>query len=727
MAGVQTSVGVQDNLSPAFGTMLTAINACLDGFEDLQTVTGAGLDADSIANVRNAMLEAAESAEQTSEEIRRASEEQENLNNTAAQGVSAFDGVLKKVVGIVGAYASFRGAEKVLETADEITSTTARINMMNDGLQSTNEVMNMIYQSAQNARGSYTDMASAVAKLGNNAGAAFNNNTEQIIQFAELVQKQFAIAGASGAEASNAMLQLTQALGSGVLRGDELNSIFEQAPNLIQNIAKYIQDNEQIATQMAEAIGVSYEEMSTNAMGHIRDMASEGYISADIVKNAMFANADEINKKFAEMPMTWAQVGASIQNTALKMFEPVLKKISELTQNESFQTFVNGVIDGFAMLAQISIPVLDAMIVGGAFVVENWDMLAPIIMGVAGALAVYYGWQVASNAISAITTGVHVAMAAAKMAQLAITGGLTAATAAETASQYGLNAAMYACPVVWIIGVIVILIGLFYAGVAAMNKFAGTSISATGIIAGAFAVLGAHIYNDLVVRSWNYIAAFVNFFGNVFNDPVAAVQVLFYDLAINVIGYIANMASAIESIINQIPGVEVSITAGLDNFVAGLEEASQKVKDESEWVEYVGKLDFIDYGDAANAGYNFGQGIDNSVSDFFNADKYMSDLGIDTTQGTGGMQLDDSAMGALGDIAGNTGAVADSLETSEEDLQWIKDIAEREIIDRTVFRDIKVDMGGVNNTVNNMADLDGIGQYLADSISEQMLVSAEGV
>lgn len=705
MAGVRTSVGVQDNLSPAFGTMATAINVCLGAFMDMQTATDEGFDYRSIETARNAMLDVAESANQIEEELRQAQQQQEHLNNTAAHGVGVFDGLVKKAMGLVGVYASFRGAEKVLETADEITSTTARIDMMNDGLQSTEEVMNMIYQSAQNARGSYTDMASAVAKLGNNAGAAFNNNTEQIIQFSELVQKQFAIAGASGTEASNAMLQLTQALGSGVLRGDELNSIFEQAPNLIRSIADYLDVS----------------------IGQIREMASEGQITADIVKNAMFANADEINQKFAEMPMTWSQVGTSIQNTALKMFEPVLKKISQLTQNEAFQTVCNGVIDGFATLAQIAIPVLDAMIESAAFVVENWDMLAPIIMGVAGALAVYYGWQVACNTISAITTGVHVAMAAAKMVQLAISGGLTAATAAETAAQYGLNAAMYACPVVWIIGVIVILIGLFYAGVAAMNKFAGTSISATGVIAGAFAVLGAHIYNDLVVRSWNYIAAFVNFFGNVFNDPVAAVQVLFYDLAINVIGYIANMASAIESIINQIPGVEVSITAGLDNFVAGLEEASQKVKDESEWVEYVGKLDFIDYGDAANAGYNFGQGIDNSVSDFFSADKYMSDLGIDTTQGTGGMQLDDSAMSALGDIAGNTGAVADSLETSEEDLQWIKDIAEREIIDRTVFRDIKVEMGGVNNTVNNMADLDGIGQYLADSISEQMLVSAEGV
>lgn len=707
MAGVSTSVSVQDNMSGAFHAMASAIDTCLGAFLDMQTATAEGFDPTQIELARGAILDVQNATSNVENEIIQAEQAQRRFNAETNNGQCAMDGLLKKVMAVGGAVLSWKAVEKVTETADELTNTTARINMMNDGLKSTDEVMKMIYQSAQNARGSYMDMASVVAKLGNNARDAFGS-TEEVVNFAELVQKQFTIAGASSTEASNAMLQLTQGLSSGVLRGDELNSVFEQAPNLIQTIADYM--------------GVS--------IGEIRELASDGAITADIVKNAMFASADEINAKFASMPTTWAQVGQSLKNQALVMFQPILQMIGKLTQNENFQTVVNGILSGFAMIAQIAYPVLDALITGAGYVVENWSWISPILYGIAGALAVYYGWQLASNAISAVSTGIHVAMAAAKMTQLAVTGGLTAATAAGTAAQFGLNAAMYACPVVWIVGLIIGLIAILYAGVGAYNKFAGASVSATGIIAGAFSVLGAHIYNNFIVRSWNYIAAFVNFFANVWTNPIASVKILFYDLAITVIGYIANMASAIEDVINKIPGVEVSITAGLDNFMSGLESAQQQVKDESEWKEVVGKLDYIDYGEAANAGYNFGKGIDEKVSNLFNPKSLMQGFeGIDGIGGgVGGVpEFDPAALGALEDTAGNTGKMADSLETSDEDLQWIKDIAEREIIDRTVFRDIKVDMGGVKNTVNNMADLDGIGQYLADTISEQMAISAEGV
>ena len=202
--------------------------------------------------------------------------------------------------------------------------------------------------------------------------------------------------------------------------------------------------------------------------------------------------------------------------------------------------------------------VLDLLINGASWVVDNWSWLSPVIYGVAAALGVYYGAQLAANTVGLISKGVHIAMAGAKMIQLAATGALTAATAAETAQQYGLNAALYACPLVWIIILIIALVALFYAAVAAVNKFAGTSVSATGIICGAFMAALAFIGNifialwnvaaEVFVLIYNLVATVANFIGNVFNDPVGAVCRLFFDLADTVLGVLQALASAIDAI-----------------------------------------------------------------------------------------------------------------------------------------------------------------------------------
>lgn len=731
MAGVSTSVSVNDNMSAAFGNMANAINVCLGAFFDMQMATNEGFDTAQIEAARGAILDVQNAAGQLEHEIQDAEEQQRQFNNAANQGTTAMDGMLKKAMGIVSAYASWRAVEKVVETADSITNATARIDMMNDGVRTTEEVMQRVYQAAENARGSYLDMATVVAKLGNNAGSAFDNNTEQIIQFAELVQKQFVIAGASATEASNAMLQLTQGLGSGTLRGDELNSIFEQAPNLIQNIAGYIQENEELAASMAKAIGVSAEEMATNAMGHIREVASEGLISADIVKNAMFASADEINTKFESMPVTWAQVGQSIKNQALVTFQPVLQMIGQMTAMDEFQTVVAGITNGLATLAAIAMPVVEFMINGAAFIVDNWSIISPIIGGIVTILGIYLGIMAVYNTIQAISKGITVLSTIASVAHgAAITAEMTATTGMTTA-QLGFNAALYACPVVWIIGIIIVLIGVFYGVIAAINKTTDSSISATGIIVGVLSTAVAFIWNlflgllDFIfgfVNYWyNLFGAFANFFANVFNDPIGSVIHLFGDMADAVLGILENIARAMDKIFGSSLADTVSgWRSGLDDMIEitanqygnGTYEA---VMDEINLSSDSLGLERWAYTDAYNWGYGKGQGIEEKVSEVFN---FNTD---DILSGMEGLGDYESA------IADNTGAVADSLEVAEDNLAWMKDIAEREVIDRTVFRDIKVDLGGVNNVVNNMADLDGVGQYIADSIVEQMVTSAEGV
>ena len=282
MATLSASIQLYDKMSAPLNSMITSMNIMLSTLSSVDTAVDSAFDAESINTARAQLQQANAAMEQLDQAVQQAAQEQENLNNKIAAGTNNMDSLLSKAMGLAAGYLSIQAAGKVLDISDELVATTARLDMMNDGLQSTDELVQMVYASAQDARGSFSDMAAVVAKFGNNAGDAFSSS-EEVVQFANLVQKQMTIAGASTAEASNAMLQLSQALGSGTLRGDELNSIFEQAPNLIQSIADYMEV----------------------PIGQIREMASEGQLSADIVKQAIFASSDEINDRFNQMPMTW--------------------------------------------------------------------------------------------------------------------------------------------------------------------------------------------------------------------------------------------------------------------------------------------------------------------------------------------------------------------------------------------------------------------------------------
>ncbi len=654
-----------------------------------------------VSAANEAYLRLSQTVSGTERYIRDNVDEQGRFNQEIQKGVQQSNQLANMIKKAAAAYISVQGVGKVLDVSDNLIQTTARLNMMNDGLQSTEELVNMTYAAAQDARGSFSEMADVVARFGNNARDAFSSS-EEVIAFADLIQKQMTIAGASTQESSNAMLQLSQALGSGVLRGDELNSIFEQAPNLIQNIASYLDV----------------------PIGQIREMAADGELSADVVKASVFASADEINAKFNEMPMTWGQTWQSMQNTALISFRPVLQKVNDLANSETFQRFANGAGEALAVVAGIMLNIFELASNTYGFVADNWSMLSPIIYGIAAALAVYYGAQLAANTIDAISQGIHIAMAAAQMLHAAATGGLTAATAADIAAQNGLNAAMYACPIVWIIVLIIALIALFYAAVAVVNHFAGTSISATGLIAGYFAVCAAHLINGFI-RIQNVVASFLNFFRNSFDDPIAAVKVLFYDLCLTVIGYILNMATAIESVINKIPGIEVDITSGLDNFYSEIEAAQQQVKDESGWVEYVEKWDYIDYTDAWDAGYSFGEGIDESIANFSLSDLFGGTDDIPQPEDYLPQEYlyDDK----LDDMSGDLGAIRDSLEISAEELKYLRDAAEQESINRFTTAEIKIDMSGMQNNINSDDDIDGFITKLTDSVNEAVDSTLEGV
>lgn len=711
MATIKTAIALYDGVTAPLQAMHKAMNIVLNSFEAIQRASGDSVDISSIQEARDELARAGAAFDSIEQNIRDAGNQQDRFNEKIKKGTTAADGLWGKLKGIAATVGGLAAAKKIIGISDNLASTRARLNLIVDDGGSVSELEKKIMASAQRSRSAYFDTASAIASMGSNAKSAFNG-TDEIIAFMEQINKQFVIGGASAQGQAAAMLQLTQAMAAGALRGEELNSILENAPGIARAIESYM--------------GI--------AEGSIKSYAEQGLITAEVVKNAMFAAADETNAKFESMPKTWAQIWTSMQNKALSIFNPILTKINELANSEQFTKVTDGIINGLAGIASIATVVLDLLISGASLVVDNWSWLAPIILGVATALGVYYGAQMAANAVGLITQGIHIAMAGAKMIQLAATGALTTATAAETAAQYGLNAALYACPLVWITVLIIALVALFYAAVAAVNHFAGTSISATGLICGAFMTALAFIGNifvalwnlvvDVFVMIYNLVATVANFIGNVFNDPVAAVARLFFDLADTVLSVLQALASAIDTIFGSnlagsVQGWRDSLGGWVDSTFGKGEEVMEKLNADDL------KLGRFEYGAAFDMGYEFGQGVEDTVGGLFDFSA-MDSLGADALDAYGLGNTLDGIYGNTGDTAENTAASSEALDIAEEDLAYMRDIAEREAINRFTTAEIRVEQQNTNY-ISQDTDLDGIMDAWANDFATKLDVSEEGV
>jgi len=676
MATIESAIRLNDMMSAPIRHITDAMNMMLSTWEDLDRSTSGGLDINGVEAVRAELNQATRALDQMGDE-------QQQFNHHVEQGSRAMDGLTGQIMGAIGAYVSLQSLGQLFNLSDSFTQTTARLNMINDGSQTTEELFDKIAASADRSRASIATTADTVAKLSLNAGDAFASNNETIL-FAENLNKLFAVAGTEAASMQSATLQLTQALGSGVLRGEELNAVFEAAPNIIQTVADYM----------------------NLPIGQIREMAKEGELTADVVKYALLSATDEINAQFEQMPMTWSQVWTGVMNGLYTASQPVLQAISWMAQ--------------------------------------NWSILQPIVMGVVVALGLYAGVAAVSAAITAwhtFQTNLQAASAARAAGQ----------TFWWTASQYGLNAALAACPLTWIILAIIAIIAVIYAVVAAINKVKGTTISATGIIMGVLSVAGAFIWNLFI---------------GLLNGLIQAVWSIFVDPFLGLIEFVLNAANGgfntfgdgVANLIGQIIGWFLSlgkvVTKIIDaifgtNWTGGLEALRADVtawgKNEDavtidRTAPTLGKR--LEYGGAWDAGYDFGAGLEDKVTDFFggfSTDQYgMEELmpegygGYDG--GYGGSELayptyDEllKANDALGDIGDSTGKISDSLEITHEDLKYLRDLAEQEAINRFTTAEIRVEMGGVNNTVNQNTDLDGVVDYLATGVKEAMERAAEGV
>lgn len=665
-----------------------------------------------VSAANDAYLRLSQTVGNTERYIRDNVDEQGRFNQEISAGTQQANELTNTIKRAVAAYISIQSVGKALNISDELVQTTSRLNMMNDGVQTTAELVNMVYAAAQDARGSFSQMADVVARFGNNAKDAFSSS-EEVVAFADLIQKQMTIAGASTQEAANAELQLSQALGSGVLRGDELNSIFEQAPNLIQNIADYLDV----------------------PIGKIREMAADGELSADVVKAAIFSAADDINSKFNEMPMTWGQMWQSMQNTALIAFQPVLQRLNDLANSEAFQTFIQGAIEAMATLANILLNVFDLAVSIGTFIGDNWSIIAPIVYGIVAALTAYI-------AISAIVAAINGVMAIAEGVKAAAQMMATGATFAETAAQQGLNAALMACPLTWIIMLILALIVVIFAVCNAIAKMTGIANSGFGVITGGvnvviqfFKNLGLTVAN-IALGIGNAIAALASNMMTAFHNAICSVQSWFYNLLSTALSVIEGICSAL----NKLPFVEFDysgISSAADDYAAKASEAAGNKEDyqsiSDAFNEGFTTFDAFQDGwasDAFNAGAAWGDGVADKVSNFSLSDVFgQTDIPnvSDYTSGFNDAIANSGVGDGIGNIDDNTGKIKDSLDITEEDLKYLRDIAEQEAINRFTTAEINVDMSGMQNTVNSGDDIDGFMTKLTDSVNEAVDNMTEGV
>lgn len=672
-----------------------------------------------VSAANDAYLRLSQTVGNTERYIRDNVDEQGRFNQEVSAGTQQANELTNTIKRAVAAYVSIQSVGKALNISDELASTTARLNLMNDKLQSTEELTNMVYAAAQNSRGAFSDMAANVAKIGNLAGDAFSSS-EQIVVFAEQLNKQMKLSGASTQEASAAMLQLTQSLAKGCLNGDELTSVMENGSAVTKTIAEYM--------------GIT--------QGELKDLAAEGQVTSDIIIAAMLGAADQTNAAFETLPMTWADVWQSMKNSALVAFRPVLQRINDLANSQAVQTFVNGAIEAMAVLANIVLNIFDLIGTVGGFIADNWSVISPIIYGVIGALAVYAAYLGIVKAIEIASAAASMIHSLAMSAKIAVMAAVTGQTMAATAAQMGYNGALYACPVVWIIMLLIALIAIIFAVCNAIAKMTGIANSGFGVITGGvnvviqfFKNLGLTVAN-IALGIGNAIAALASNMMTAFHNAICNVQSWFYNLLSTACSVIENIAAAL----NKLPFVSFDysgISSAADDYAAKASEAAGNKEDYTSisdaFNEGFTTFDAFQDGwasDAFNAGAAWGDGIADKVSNFSLSDLFGKTEVPDPASYADGFNdvIANSGIGdGVGSIDDNTGKIKDSLEVSEEELKYLRDIAEQEAINRFTTAEINVDMSGMQNTVNSGDDIDGFMTKLTDSVNEAVDNMTEGV
>lgn len=673
MASIKSQMTLNDGMSATINRITKSLQTLTGSFIAMQQASANGVNTQNFEAANAALVRQINLAEQLANEFGNVADETERTRKNIEDSTNKTEDLMSKAKKVVTTLGITAGAQKLIALSDQQANNTARLSLLVDDGGSVSEVENMIFASAMRSRSAYQDTVGAVAKLGMTAADAFsdasgNLDFEQVIGFTELLNKNFVVGGASASEQAAAMYQLTQAMASGRLQGDEYKSIIENAPLLAASIEDYMRN-------------------VARAEGSMKDWASQGLLTADVIKAAVFSTAGDVNNAFDKIPLTWSQVWTMTQNIILKCLRPVLR-------------FIN-------------------------IIANNLDIAIPIILGAAAAIGAYtfavHGAEIAEKA-HAIAIA---ASSVAKFLAAPIVALLTKSTIAETAAQWGLNAALYACPIVWIIALVIALIAALFVVVAVINKITKSTISATGLIFGAIFVLAALIGN-LVIGTLNAIMQLIwtifaePFLGiiewilNVCNGGFDSFGGAVANLVGQVISWFLSLGKVVTTIIDAIFGT--NWTDGLTSLQAkvtswGKTEDAVSFDRDAQLMESRFEYGFDGSG-AWQAGTSFGAGLEDKIGGMFG--------------GGDGFNYDE-LMGNVGAIAGNTDAMAGSLDVSNEQLEYLRDIAERDAVNRFTTAEVKIDMTGMTNQISGSADLDGVISGLTEGLAASLLTAAEGV
>lgn len=820
MATIQNSIVLNDRMTQTFTAINNAISATVNSLSSL--------DGKSM-NINTANLSTARQQLALAEnELQKMKGDSKGLNDNLSKTPGIVDAIQKKIIQAGTAIAGVMGAKQLLQASDQNAQITARLNLITDAPEQLKE---QIYQSANDARVAYTDSMNQVAKLGLLAKDAFNN-TDEIVQFTNLMQKAFKVSGADAVEATSAMYQLTQAMAAGKLQGDEFRSVMENAPMVAQAIAKHM----------------------NVSVGELKKLGAEGQITADIIKNALFSAGDDINAKFRTLPLTWSDIWTQAKNFALREMDGILKKINQLANSQAFQSFITNMKIGFIGLKAVVNGIVDGIAMAGKFIADNWQAISPVIYGVAAALLWYGAVQAIAALASVWSTMATIAQCIALLWQIATEYAAIVATEGLAAAQTTLNSAIWAFPGTWLAAVIVGLIILILWAAVAITQWATGTQSALETVGGMFYWLAALVSNIFIIL-WDIIVIFVsvvilafiglgtlivNVFIGIWNAGVwlvnallqgwywmvnsaamvwAWLKVTISNILASIYNFFVDIANGIIKGFNKLGKGAVDTANGfqdgffkaidavakfaekfINDFLKGLAEVG-KVIDSVAGTHFsnagsvsisVGKgsratwkdiapIEKKAYGDANGvkvaqkqapkfgyAGYadpsglmedvmngagkltstkltDLGGAFDDGknatrkgikgITDGFNKGKdELMNMGknLPGDKGAGG----DKGKGGKGGGGGkdpnnkktadNTGKMADKMDDMNEDMKYLRDIAEREYVNKFTTAEIKIDMTNYNN-ISEQADADDFIDALGERLAEHVYTGAEGV
>lgn len=707
MAESSTALSIQDNASPALANIERSINACHTTFNKLTAAFSVNLNIESINISVQAFDKMNQNVEEVENSVGKCSGAQEGFKNKLEESKAKAKALLESIGKV--ASKSMEAASKVMAISDSMTQNNTKIQAVNDGLQTTEQLNQMIQQSAQGSRTSYQSTVDAVTAMGASTGGVFSS-TKETVGFVDLLSKSFKIAGASAEDIDSNMQQLASAMGEGQLQGEALNSVLSNG-SISEGLQSYIQDI-----------------MGLDA-SNLRQLADEGVLTGEVLKNAMFYASSDINDSFAEIPMTWSEVAGGLKDSALTAFAPILQKVNEIANSEEFAGFTSGLEEGLMALGEVAEGVFDTIAGMGAWVYDNWSIIEPVIIGIAVVLGLY----AAALAVNSVATGI------------------------ATAAQAVLNSTLLACPLTWIVIAVIAVIAAFFALVAMFNKVTGSSYSATGIIMGCISMAIAFFQNALygivefVLGIINYItslfATFANFFSNVFSSPISSVIYMFQGLGDAVLGIVSKIAHGIDGLLGTntagiIDGLRTDLKAAADLAVQTL-APNENYEKNFEGTDFKAEdLGFKpkDYKDAYNSGYQMGDSFANPEKDKSGGgtNDWLSGImnqntaagGNNYTTAGGGTDYDDLPANAASTAtntkaaADNTAKTADNVEISTEEIKYLKDIAEQDAINQ--FTTVPFSLTVQNtNQINKDLDIDTVCNGITQKLFEEIQISSE--